>query len=75
MLLSGKPVVNVTCSKDGITVHSADGCSYEGDMLVGADGTYSKVREYMWLLADQDEPGLMDQDKTGWCTPQNNQSD
>ncbi|CAI7659374.1 unnamed protein product [Penicillium glandicola] len=64
MLLLEKSVINVTHSKEGITVQSSDGCSYEGDILVGADGTYSKVREYMWRFADDDDPELMDLDKT-----------
>ncbi|KAJ5425759.1 hypothetical protein N7465_000829 [Penicillium sp. CMV-2018d] len=63
VLLPEKSVIDVTCSQEGIAVQCADGCSYEGDILVGADGTYSKVREYMWRLADRDEPGLMDPDK------------
>lgn len=70
MLLPKKSVINVTCSQEGVAVQCADGCSYEGDILVGADGTYSKVREYMWRLADRDEPGLMDPDKKGWCALQ-----
>ncbi|KAG0203974.1 hypothetical protein BGX33_008787 [Mortierella sp. NVP41] len=37
-----------------ITIHCADGTSYSGDILVGADGAYSAVRRSMYKQAADD---------------------
>ncbi|KAI0516766.1 FAD/NAD(P)-binding domain-containing protein [Xylaria bambusicola] len=43
----GKKLRSVKEEADGVIVHFEDGTSASGDMLVGADGVNSKVREYM----------------------------
>lgn len=43
-VLPGKEVVAVEQDDDGATAHCADGTSYRGDLLVGADGLHSAVR-------------------------------
>jgi hypothetical protein len=47
-----------TTEKDGkITLHCADSTTYEGDILVGADGLYSSIRQNMYKKMD--EQGLL----------------
>ncbi|KAF9124985.1 hypothetical protein BGW39_007751 [Mortierella sp. 14UC] len=40
-----KRVVSITEQEDKITIQTADNSTYEGDILVGADGAYSSVRQ------------------------------
>ncbi|KAF9166977.1 hypothetical protein DFQ26_006241 [Actinomortierella ambigua] len=44
----GKKIVSSMQSSDGVTVHCADGSSYDGDILIGADGAYSAVRRSIY---------------------------
>ncbi|KAK7702400.1 hypothetical protein SLS64_009692 [Diaporthe eres] len=50
-VLVGKRVAKVDMSDTGVTVTTADGDTFSGDMLVGADGVHSVVREAMWRYA------------------------
>nr|BDX35614.1 FAD-dependent monooxygenase StrN [Stachybotrys sp.] len=50
-VLTGKKVQKVEQDESGATVHCSDGTSYHGDIVVGADGVHSKVREEMWRTA------------------------
>lgn len=56
-VLTGKHVQHVQMKKDGVVVQTADGSSYEGDILVGADGIHSAVRGEMWRIANEMSPG------------------
>ncbi|KFH66062.1 hypothetical protein MVEG_08163 [Podila verticillata NRRL 6337] len=47
-ILMGKKMVSFQQDTKGVTVQCADGTSYSGDILVGADGTYSSVRESLY---------------------------
>jgi FAD-dependent urate hydroxylase len=67
-LLEGFPAARIRCNShavdavdtpDGVRVKFADGSTAEGDLLIGADGLHSIVREI--LGAPQAEP-------TGWCS-------
>jgi FAD-dependent urate hydroxylase len=49
----------VVTSQNGVRVEFADGSSAEGDVLIGADGMHSMVRDIVG--AQQAEP-------TGWCS-------
>ncbi|OJJ76980.1 hypothetical protein ASPBRDRAFT_190324 [Aspergillus brasiliensis CBS 101740] len=48
LLFFNRRVVRVVSSPDKVTVHSADGLSVSGDLVVGADGVHSTVRKQMW---------------------------
>ncbi|KAG0280765.1 hypothetical protein BGZ95_008791 [Linnemannia exigua] len=48
-----KKVVSLEDDKDGITIRCADGTTYEGDILVGADGAYSGVRQSLYKRMDK----------------------
>ncbi|KAG0229774.1 hypothetical protein BGW41_002895 [Actinomortierella wolfii] len=46
----GKRVLTVTQGDDKACVQCADGTSYEGDIVVGADGAYSAVRQNIYKV-------------------------
>ncbi|KAI8350677.1 hypothetical protein B0O80DRAFT_457228 [Mortierella sp. GBAus27b] len=50
----GKKLVSVKeMAQGGIEIHCADNTSYKGDILVGADGAYSAVRQNMYDHLDK----------------------
>ena len=51
-ILLNKRIKRVDHGDDSVTVHCADGSSYTGDVLVGADGVFSTVQQEMWRLAE-----------------------
>lgn len=58
-ILVNKKVTKVELEPSRVKVQTADGGSYYGDILVGADGVHSNVRNEMWRLADSLEPGYI----------------
>ncbi|KAF8947875.1 hypothetical protein BGZ47_007543 [Haplosporangium gracile] len=44
----GKRVLDITEKDDKVTLHLANGETHEGDIVMGADGAYSSVRERMY---------------------------
>lgn len=46
-----------------VRVVLADGTEHVGDLVVGADGVHSKIREIMWEKANQAIPGLISADE------------
>jgi FAD-dependent urate hydroxylase len=67
-LLEGFPADRVRCNsrviaavstRDGVRVEFEDGTSVEGDLLIGADGLHSKIREIA---------GAPPAKPTGWCS-------
>ncbi|KAF9359791.1 hypothetical protein BGX26_011450 [Mortierella sp. AD094] len=50
----GKKVVRTEEHGDKVTVHCSDDTTYEGSVLVGADGAYSAVRQNMYKQLDED---------------------
>ncbi|GJJ70240.1 hypothetical protein EMPS_02589 [Entomortierella parvispora] len=51
----GKKIVNTAQDKDGVNITCADGTSYHGDLLVGADGAYSAVRTSLYKQMAEDK--------------------
>jgi 2-polyprenyl-6-methoxyphenol hydroxylase-like FAD-dependent oxidoreductase len=49
-------VVDIIEETDSTRVILADGTEYVGDLVVGADGVHSKVREIMWEKANATIP-------------------
>lgn len=47
-VLTKKKVTKIENFDNHVLVHCSDGSSYEGDLIVGADGVRSVVREHMW---------------------------
>ncbi|CAG9972556.1 unnamed protein product [Clonostachys byssicola] len=58
-----KKVANVDMGEHGVQVTTADGETFEGDILVGADGVHSRVREEMWRIGEQIQPGVFLKDR------------
>ncbi|KAG0203790.1 hypothetical protein BGX33_008897 [Mortierella sp. NVP41] len=44
----GKRVLSISEEEEKVTVETADKCVYQGDILVGADGAYSAVRQRLY---------------------------
>ncbi|ROV93606.1 hypothetical protein VMCG_08112 [Cytospora schulzeri] len=55
-LLVNKGVEHVDMAESHVTVTTKDGDTFTGDLIVGADGIHSKVRQQMWRVANQIEP-------------------
>lgn len=49
--------VKIESGAHGVTVETADGSVFHGDIVVGADGIHSRVRQEMQLLAARETPG------------------
>jgi 2-polyprenyl-6-methoxyphenol hydroxylase-like FAD-dependent oxidoreductase len=64
-LLVNKQVERVDHSTEGVIVRCKDGSSYDGDIVVGADGVFSKVRKEMWRLAEKKLPELVQKERNG----------
>lgn len=64
-VLLNKNITLVEESDNGVTVKCDDGTSYQGDILAGADGVRSKVRQELWRLASSRFPELVAHDKQG----------
>jgi FAD-dependent urate hydroxylase len=67
-LLEGFPVDRIQCNSravkvvsahDGVRVEFEDGSSARGDLVIGADGLHSMVRDVV---------GAQDAEPTGWCS-------
>ncbi|KAF9916038.1 hypothetical protein BX616_004769, partial [Lobosporangium transversale] len=49
-ILLGKRILSLSQDDDSVTIKCSDGTSYKGDILVGADGAYSAVRQSLYQL-------------------------
>lgn len=59
-VLTSSRVSEIKLDDSGATAITINGESYKGDIIIGADGIHSKVRDEMWRLANKLQPGLMD---------------
>jgi 2-polyprenyl-6-methoxyphenol hydroxylase-like FAD-dependent oxidoreductase len=62
-ILTRKRVQKVDMNDEGVTVQTTDGSTYQGDILVGADGIHSTVRGEMWRIANEMSPGWIPADE------------
>ncbi|KAI1072894.1 hypothetical protein LB507_008933 [Fusarium sp. FIESC RH6] len=63
-VLPNKRVTRVEWTSNGARVHTKDGSTFDGDIVVGADGIHSKVRDEMWRLGKEQSPGYFPVDET-----------
>ncbi|KAJ3503677.1 hypothetical protein NLJ89_g8326 [Agrocybe chaxingu] len=62
-VLTKKRVTRVDMAEGQVNVHTADGSVYSGDVVVGADGVHSAIREEMWRNAKESNSGLFQPDE------------
>lgn len=74
-IYTDKKVTGIVSENDGIEVHCADGSTFRGTMVIGADGVHSKVRHIMRELAIEssapsvnEEKPYLSEYKVLWCT-------
>ncbi|RYP82345.1 hypothetical protein DL770_005604 [Monosporascus sp. CRB-9-2] len=72
-VIPGARIVSVSEDHQGVHVTTSDGRQFTGDILVGADGAHSFVRQEMWRLARLTAPGYFSDDeinniKCNWIT-------
>lgn len=48
-----KKVMSLEQNKEGVMIRCADGTTYHGDILVGADGAHSGVRQALYKRLEQ----------------------
>ncbi|SCV54223.1 related to hydroxylase [Fusarium fujikuroi] len=62
-VLTKKRVTRVELVEGGVQAYTRDGSVYEGDIVVGADGIHSAVRDEMWRLGKEQSPGYFPEDE------------
>ncbi|SCO87788.1 related to hydroxylase [Fusarium oxysporum] len=62
-VLTKKRVSRVELVDGGVQACTQDGSVYEGDIVVGADGIHSAVRDEMWRLGKEQSPGYFPEDE------------
>jgi 2-polyprenyl-6-methoxyphenol hydroxylase-like FAD-dependent oxidoreductase len=69
-VLTSERVTTVQQSQLSATVVTESGRNFTGDVVVGADGIHSKVRQQMWQEAQKADPTWIDPtEEQGWCAP------
>jgi 2-polyprenyl-6-methoxyphenol hydroxylase-like FAD-dependent oxidoreductase len=58
-VLTKKRLLKIDHTTEGVIVRCEDGTSYGGDIVAGADGVHSVVRQQMWEASDREEPGFV----------------
>jgi 2-polyprenyl-6-methoxyphenol hydroxylase-like FAD-dependent oxidoreductase len=56
-ILISRQVVKIVCGADQVAVTTDDGSVFHGDIVVGADGVHSKVKQEMQRIAAAEAPG------------------
>jgi 2-polyprenyl-6-methoxyphenol hydroxylase-like FAD-dependent oxidoreductase len=62
-LLTKQRVTRVETNDDGVKVYTQDGSEFTGDIVVGADGIHSTVRNEMWRNGGDKCPGYFPDDE------------
>ncbi|KAK2672643.1 hypothetical protein RAB80_012722 [Fusarium oxysporum f. sp. vasinfectum] len=62
-VVAGPRVSRVELVDGGVQAYTQDGSVYEGDIVVGADGIHSAVRDEMWRLGKEQSPGYFPEDE------------
>lgn len=69
MIQTNKRVESVEHTSHGIRVTLSDGSVEEGDIVIGADGVHSKVRDFMWDYASEiGATSIVEADKNAFFT-------
>lgn len=58
-ILTNKRATKIDVDENSVKATMADGTVYEGDILIGADGVHSAVRQQMWNIGDKMLPGYI----------------
>ncbi|KAL9561360.1 hypothetical protein ACKAV7_014715 [Fusarium commune] len=58
-VLEGARVEDIIAEGSTVRLILTDGREFTGDLVVGADGVHSKVRELMWDMANKAVPGMV----------------
>ncbi|KAI8711080.1 hypothetical protein NCS52_01483400 [Fusarium sp. LHS14.1] len=62
-VLTKKRVSRLELTENLARAYTQDGSTYEGDIIVGADGIHSAVRDEMWRLGKDQSPGYFAEDE------------
>lgn len=57
-------VVKVENLDSEVTVKTKDGSEFTGNIVVGADGVHSRIRQEMWRIAEAERPGISERERT-----------
>ncbi|KAG0049879.1 hypothetical protein BGZ83_005310 [Gryganskiella cystojenkinii] len=57
-----KKVMTISQDEDEVLIRCSDGSQYHGDILVGADGAYSNIRQHLYMVLK--EKGLLPRSDT-----------
>lgn len=71
-VFTNKKVVDIDHGSASIKVACEDGSVYDGHVVAGADGVFSKIREKMWHLAEAQQPDLVRRDRNGKPSTESN---
>lgn len=71
-ILTGHAVTNVELLPQGVSVNCANGSSFQGDIVVGADGIHSTIRAEMWKHASAAAPDAFSVKDKGMSFPYTN---
>jgi 2-polyprenyl-6-methoxyphenol hydroxylase-like FAD-dependent oxidoreductase len=63
-ILTKSRVTRIGLIKNGIKAYTKEGKCFTGDIVVGADGIHSVVREEMWRIGMKCSPGYFPDNET-----------